>query len=187
MVTAGASAAWGSDAVAGGDNLVLDRKFSGIGASADIGDLQCLGSSQLSRPARHRYRLCGRPRHLTIAGGHSASPEVIFRRAPFVEHLSGADGKSGLYRHQQRATLHPRHQYRAVAATTGGLITGGPLRGIQFVGPAATPARFDFDRSPGRSPPAAMPSSSTPRPTISPWPFVQRTCLAMQATSSQIG
>lgn len=143
VVTAGASAAWGSDAVAGVVNLVLNKKFDGFRASIEGGDSYKFdhGSYRLSAAAGTGFN---DDRGRVIAAiNYMDSPETVFAnqrswnkyRQLVTNPAYTATNAEPRYIHVDNIGLSQ--------ATTGGLITGGPLAGYQFVGPNADMVRFD--------------------------------------------
>ena len=68
VVTGGASASWGSDAVAGVVNFVTDKKFEGfkVNAVAGLSDYGDMGN--VTVPGRGRHQLCRWPRPLRSRG-----------------------------------------------------------------------------------------------------------------------
>ncbi len=149
VVTGGASAAWGSDAVAGVVNLVLDKDFTGLSARVEIGD-SLAGDHRTARASIAAGTQFARGRgHVIVTLDHAASPEVVFAGQrewnTYSALLENPDYTQG--------GTQPRYVRRdnigLAQATTGGLIVGGPLGGTQFVGPQATPAAFDFGQVSG--------------------------------------
>jgi outer membrane receptor protein involved in Fe transport len=149
VVTAGASAAWGSDAVAGVVNLVLDKAFDGLRASADYGNAQAGDHSNYRMQIAAGTGFAGGRGRIIVTASQAASPDIVFggRRAwnsypALMENPAySPTNDAPRYIHASRIGL--------AQATTGGLITGGPLRGIQFVGPDATPTLFNFGQVSG--------------------------------------
>jgi outer membrane receptor protein involved in Fe transport len=78
VVTGGASAAWGSDAIAGVVNLVLNKKFEGFKANAQFGDTD--------KDDRRVYKIelaagtafNGDRGHLLLSVQHTMSPDAVF-------------------------------------------------------------------------------------------------------------
>ncbi|MEG3159391.1 TonB-dependent receptor [Sphingomonas sp. LB2R24] len=148
VVTGGASAAWGSDAVAGVVNFVLDTKYTGV-----KGEIES-GISRYGDARRLRASLSG---GTDFAGGRGhviASAEYVnngeagragsrpwFQSWKVINNPGFVAGNG-----QPRRLLSPN--VGLSSATDGGLITGGPLRGTQFL-PGGVPAPFDFGRVAG--------------------------------------
>jgi len=142
VVTGGASAAWGSDAVSGVVNMILKRNIEGIEGTIqyNVSELGDNDQTTLELAAGHEY-LDGRLR-MVIAGE--------------ISDLEGiADGDTRDWGRQQRAfILNPTYtatngQYRLLPTNTatfsrmtaGGVIFSGPLANTQF-GPGGAPIPF---------------------------------------------
>lgn len=124
VVTGGASAAWGSDAVAGVVNLVLNKNFDGIRLQAEGGeDYRWDHGSYRFHGAIGKGFADGRGR-VILAGNYLNSPDIVF-----------ASQRS--WNHQRDLVLNPAYaagngqpQYihadniGVYQATIGGLITG---------------------------------------------------------------
>jgi len=149
VVTAGASAAWGSDAVAGVVNLVLNKRFSGLRASADIGNSEAWDHRNYRTQIAYGTGFADGRGHVIVTASHAESPEVVFagRRA--------WNSYPALMENPAYTPTNAEPRYVHVAniglsqATTGGLIVSGPLKGVHFVGPNATPTPFDFGQVSG--------------------------------------
>lgn len=142
IVTGGASAAYGADAVAGVVNLILDDDFTGLKTefsvgTTDIGD----GDSYLASGAWGSDILGGRG-HLVIGGEYADEGPVgdCFTR-------DWCSNNVNLIANPQRgvnglpATLLVNDVY--VILNPGGVIASGPLRGTQF-DPSGNPIPFTF-------------------------------------------
>ena len=68
VVTGGASAAWGSDAVAGVVNLVINKHFTGFKANAVYRQRLAQRSQELQGRTDLRHRFPGRPRAYRVRG-----------------------------------------------------------------------------------------------------------------------
>jgi iron complex outermembrane receptor protein len=155
IVTGGASAAWGSDAVAGVTNFVLNKNFTGFQATLQGGDT----SNNLVRDAFAEAAWGG---DMLDGRGHfelAASADL----RPDVELLTDANWFRGAYWVSNPAFVAGNGQPQLIiannvglaTATAGGLITASPagagangaaanaLRGIQFAG-AVIPQLVNF-------------------------------------------
>lgn len=143
VVTGGASAAYGSDAVSGVVNFILDEDYTGLKASAE-GGLTTYGDAP-----NHKYDLTfGTP--FADGRGHILlNGEIAIR-----EGLHGVPrdwNDRGWYQINNPAYApgngEPERLITDMAglslATPGGLITAGPLRGTYF-GTAGEVGQFDF-------------------------------------------
>jgi len=142
VVTGGASAAYGSDAVAGVVNLVLDTNFTGFKANAQYGN---------------NYQQAYEGFSGNIAGGmgfdndrgHIVASVSYFNNPQFYQ-LGQAqwNTKSMLMPNPAYTPTNGQPKwapYKNVGmsqSTEGGVILSGPLANTQFVGPNATPAVF---------------------------------------------
>lgn len=136
IVTGGASAAYGSDAVSGVVNMILDTDFTGIRGSVQGGITD--------RSDRRNYKLSlsagtpiGERGHLLLSGQYFNADGVRgyegrdwFRSWGSVPNPD-PDGPARLLRPDVRLTNY----------SYGGIITGGPLAGTQFID-GGTPVPF---------------------------------------------
>jgi len=158
VVTGGASAAWGSDAVSGVVNLVLNKTFDGLTVTADYGDTDRWDRKTYKMAGAYGTSYAGGRGHLVGAVSYVNAPEVIYagerdwnKYTQLVQN-PGWTATNGAVR-----WIHA--DYTGFSqATTGGLIVGhvnpttgaavtnatSPFRGIQFVGPNATQKQFNF-------------------------------------------
>src|SRR6185503_12445251 len=154
VVTGGASAAWGSDAVAGVVNVILNKKFDGLAANIEGGNSWQDDHSSFKGELSYGTDFDGERGHLIGSVSYSNSPDTLFvsarswyRNTKLVNNPGYQPGnRQPQYIHADNVGLSQ--------ATQGGLITASPanalgananaLRGIQFVGPNGTPAPFDF-------------------------------------------
>jgi len=144
VVTAGASAAWGSDAVAGVVNLVLNKKFDGLRASVDYGNTSQLDQQTYKVQVAGGRDFADGKGHLIVASTFTDAPDIVFAGQRSWDHYTQllpnpaytASNSQPQYIHVNNVGLSQ--------ATTGGLITAGPLKGTYFVGPNATPQTFNY-------------------------------------------
>ncbi|MFB0875913.1 MULTISPECIES: TonB-dependent receptor domain-containing protein [unclassified Sphingobium] len=143
IVTGGASADWGSDAVAGVVNFVLDRTFKGVKGEAQ-GGVTTYGDDR-------NYKLS------LTAGTDFADGRGHILIAGELAHSDGVTGFGGRDWYKYRKVItNPDYtatngQPRLVVrdntgfnnATPGGIITSGPLRGIYF-DEGGTPKQFNY-------------------------------------------
>jgi len=144
VVTGGASAVYGSDAVAGVVNFILDRDFTGI-----KGELSG-GSTEYGDAENYKLALAG---GFPFAGGRGhvlLSGELVDNNG--VVHGTGRDWG----RTTKNYIVNPaydgvngqpefllRDNVFLSQGTHGGLITSGPLRGIAF-GEGGVPYQFNY-------------------------------------------
>lgn len=143
VVTGGASAQWGSDAIAGVVNIVLNHDLEGIkgsiqGGTTDYGDYQ---NYRISVAAGHTF--AGGRAHLEIAGEVADNNGV----GPLSRGWLRAGYSTIPNPNSQKTPAQPANlivpNVRLSAASYGGVITSGPLKGIQF-GPGGIPAPFTY-------------------------------------------
>jgi len=165
VVTGGASAAWGSDAVAGVVNVVLNKNFDGLAANIEGGDSWKDDHRQYKGEISYGTDFDGNRGHLILSASYLASPDTFFinqrswfKNTRLVNNPAYNGGANG-----QPRLIHANNVGQS-QATQGGLITGcatttvdpvtgavttSPsvacgLRGTQFVGQGATPVPFNF-------------------------------------------
>ena len=155
VVTGGASAAWGSDAVAGVVNLIINKNFEGLKGNIQAGDSWKDDLRSVKMEASYGQGFDGNRGHFIVSGQYTDSPDVIFsgqrswyKAQALVNNPAYNGGANGQpqYIHATNVGLSQ--------ATIGGLIVSNPagtaagsanaLKGIQFVGPSGTPAPFNF-------------------------------------------
>src|SRR6185437_11694816 len=150
----GASAAWGSDAVAGVVNVILNRDFEGLAANIEGGNSWAGDHRTYKGELSYGEDFDGDRGHLIGSVAYSDSPDALFisqrdwyKNTKLVSNPAYAPGNGQpQYIHANNVGLSQ--------ATQGGLITASPanaagananaLRGIQFTGLSGTPAAFDF-------------------------------------------
>jgi iron complex outermembrane receptor protein len=167
VVTGGASAAWGSDAVAGVVNLVLNKKFEGLKANAEFGDTDKDDHRVYKMELTAGTDFDGDRGHLILSAQHTMSPDAVFisqrswwRPQGLFPATPGASSCGG-------GTVASPECIRTyidggTANTIGGLITSSAagvgtvgvngvtalapanaLKGLQF-GPGGTISQFQF-------------------------------------------
>lgn len=127
VVTAGAGAAYGSDAVTGVVNFVLDKSFTGVRATAQAGVSE-LGDARSSRlgfafgapVAQDRGHVLFSLEHYQSDGVKTKEHRDLFNRYP----IAYGNGGSAPYRTEFDA--------RYANTSFGGLILSGPLAGYHF-------------------------------------------------------
>jgi len=78
IVTGGASAQWGSDAVAGVVNLVINKHFSGFKANFSYGDSQHQDHQSYKAEVAAGFDFLGDRGHTEFAGTYTMSPNAMF-------------------------------------------------------------------------------------------------------------
>jgi outer membrane receptor protein involved in Fe transport len=145
VVTGGASASWGSDAVAGVINLILKSDLEGVEgtAQAGISDYGDAENYLLSLAAGSSF--AGGRGHILIGGEYAKDEGIRGLQQPNVSRPwagRGSVGNAAFATNGQPGTIYDADVRRA-DVSQGGLITSGPLRGLQF-GPGGATSRFGF-------------------------------------------
>ena len=155
IVTGGASAAWGSDAVAGVANFVLNKNFDGFKATLQGGDTYNGRVRDLFFESAWGSDILDGRGHVEVAASANLRPDAElltdanwFRGAYWVSNPAFAAGNG-------QPQLIIANDVGLATATAGGLITASPagngaggaaanaLRGIQFTG-AGIPQLVNF-------------------------------------------
>ncbi len=155
VVTGGASAAWGSDAVAGVVNLIINKNFEGLKGNVEFGDSWKNDLRSWKGEASYGQSFDGDRGHFIVSGAYLDSPDVIFSgQRSFYKAQALVNNPAFVSGNGQPQFIHATNVGLS-QATLGGLIVsnvatpGVPgslnaLKGIQFVGPTGTPAPFNF-------------------------------------------
>jgi iron complex outermembrane receptor protein len=134
MVTGGASAAWGSDAVAGVVNLRLKTDLEGIEGTAQAGISDYSDAENYFVSVTAGTRFANGRGHLLVAGEYSYDDGI----EPLVYGSRPWSGRGVISNAQYATNGLPANLFvtdaRPSNFTGGGLITSGPLRGTNFVG-----------------------------------------------------
>ena len=139
IVTGGASAAYGSDAVAGVTNFILDTRYTGLKGSAqfgitDHGD----GENWNGNLAYGRSFAAGRGHILlSVAGMKQDGIDSVYSRGWYNPGYNFIANPAWTATNGLPARIL-RNDVGFTNATEGGLITSGPLRGTTFLGNGAT-------------------------------------------------
>jgi outer membrane receptor protein involved in Fe transport len=143
VVTGGASAAYGSDAVSGVVNFILDKKFTGFKADAG-GGLTDYGDNKNGKfSVTIGSGFAGDRGHIILSGEHKQQDGVLTgdrewnNRGWQIVNNPAYTATNG----QPSRLLLDR--VSAVNATPGGIINTGALRGVAF-GPGGTPYTFNY-------------------------------------------
>lgn len=134
VVTGGASASWGSDAVAGVVNVILTNDLRGIELEAQSG-ISTYGDARNYRlAAAAGTSFAGGRGHVMLATEYSKDEGILSVSAPYYSRPYGGRGQLGNSAFASNGlpgTIYGS-DVRAADYTAGGLITAGPLRGTQF-------------------------------------------------------
>lgn len=143
VVTGGASADWGSDAVAGVVNFVLDKDFTGLKGVVQAGVTTYGDDNNYNVSLTGGSRFAGGRGHVLLSGELSDNDGIrsIGKRTWF----NGAK----LFINPNYTTTNGQPQLLNLpnsgfaTATPGGIITSGPLKGTYF-GPGGAPTQFNY-------------------------------------------
>lgn len=155
VVTGGASAAYGSDAVAGVVNLIVNKTFSGFKASA------VYGNDSYNDHQSYKFELftgtdfLGGRAHTEFAADYTMSPDTMYNwNRPWYDQTQRALYSCAVVNGGAATALcHTPKGVYSNTFTNAGLITASAagtsapanaLRGIQFVGPNASAVPFNF-------------------------------------------
>ncbi|MBU6164507.1 MAG: TonB-dependent receptor [Alphaproteobacteria bacterium] len=163
VVTAGASAAWGSDAVSGVVNLVLNKKFDGFKASIEAGDSYAFDRFNYRAQAAWGTGFDDDKGRIIIAGNWFNAPSNIFANQRGWNRYTQLVNNPASTTTNSEPRLIRADNVNLSNATTGGLIVGacngaitatgacptantisaGALQNQQFIGSAGQLAPFN--------------------------------------------
>src|SRR6201996_7225141 len=133
VVTGGASAAWGSDAVAGVVNIVINKNYTGLKASIDLQDTGQDKRRSYGFTVTNGFDLLGGRSHVLWAVTYNDSPQSVFENTAHWFTNPGVVANP-LY----NATTNPNVPQEVHVANTGdvdvpgGDVVSGPLTGLGF-------------------------------------------------------
>jgi iron complex outermembrane recepter protein len=156
VVTGGASASWGSDAIAGVVNFITDKKFNGFKADVSYGETTYGDNSTTTAKFAAGTPFAGGNGHFEISGEYMKDDGVMNEGNPQSHVGCGSlDGRTwdtcaGELTQSNVAALAPGAPYsiwapvvQGVASTLGGLVENGPLAGLAF-SPSGSPYQFQY-------------------------------------------
>ncbi|HTM95799.1 MAG TPA: TonB-dependent receptor [Croceibacterium sp.] len=146
VVTGGASAAYGSDAVSGVVNLFLNTDYEGVKGSYTFGVTQYGDFQEHSASLTAGTSFADGRGHIVAAGGIFSNEGLLNQGdRPWGRHAWGQIANpfyvEGSNNGQPRILITPNVRHSRL--TNGGLITAGPLKGIAF-GPGGTLKNFEY-------------------------------------------
>ena len=149
VVTGGASAVYGSDAVAGVTNFILDKSFTGLKGEVSGGQTQYNDQKNYKIAVAAGFNFAGGRGHVLISGEQNANTGIV-------------NGSNGRQWDLQGVQSIANPAYNAACApgscqpfyissnhvgmstiSAGGLITSGPLKGTAF-GVGGVPYQFNY-------------------------------------------
>lgn len=146
IVTGGASAAYGSDAVSGVVNFILNTSYEGVKGVAQGGISTRGDKENVKASVAAGFGFAGDRGHVLLAGEFTDDDGLMYTdrtwateywaliNDPDVTNSTAAPGNP------RRVTVP---DVRSAVTSYGGLITSGPLAGIQF-GPGGVPEPFRY-------------------------------------------
>jgi len=164
VVTGGASAAWGSDAVAGVVNLIIDKTYSGFKANASFGNDSHNDHKEYKLEFVTGTDFMGGRGHTEFAGNYTMSPDTFYAwNRPWYDTNNRALYPCSVVNGGSATALcHTPSGVYSTSFTNGGLIVASAagtgvanpaaanaLKGIQFVGPNAQQVPFNTGVSSG--------------------------------------
>lgn len=147
VVTGGASAAYGSDAVSGVVNFVLDTKFTGVKGEAS-GGVTTYGDDRQWRVAvTAGTAFAGDRGHFIVSGSISHQDGILDGGRAWnntgLQIITNPTYGTGTGKSTSVPQFLLLSQVAASNATPGGIIASGPLKGIAF-GPGGQPYQFNY-------------------------------------------
>ena len=151
VVTGGASAAYGSDAVAGVVNFVLDKEFTGVKGEVQGGITNYGDDPSYKVSLTMGTPFAGGRGHILFSGEHAWNKGIYGAyksRGDFWSYDTGHLVENPLWgTGAGQSPTNPRWLVRSQAATLlatpGGIITAGPLKGTAF-NPDGTPRPYTY-------------------------------------------
>ena len=142
VVTGGASAVYGSDALAGVVNFVLDTDFTGLKGEVSGGITTYGDAPNYKVNAAFGTRFAGGRAHFMISAEHSFDDGLLINNRPWMYEGHGfvnnpAYGTGAGQTTNVPALLKTTHVGLSTVSSPGGIISQGPLKGTVF-GPGGT-------------------------------------------------
>ncbi|MGE3334595.1 MAG: TonB-dependent receptor plug domain-containing protein [Rhodospirillaceae bacterium] len=144
VVTGGASAAYGSDALSGVVNFVLDREFTGVKGNVEGGINSAGDGANYKLNLSAGVPFAGDRGHFLISGQHAYDNGIHGApRGWRQDHNAAVINNPNWTATNGQPRLLEVFDFGLAAATPGGLITAGPLKGTYF-GPGGAPAKLNY-------------------------------------------
>lgn len=144
VVTGGASAAYGSDAVAGVVNFILDTDYTGLKGTFNFGQTDRGDGRIVSGDLAYGKAFAGGRGHLLLSGNYYKGDRIDFFDAPrdwFQPGLRLLDNPTWTATNGQAGQIVRTDA--GFNSTPGGVVNAGPLRGTSF-GPNGAVQSFVF-------------------------------------------
>ena len=149
VVTGGASAAWGSDAVAGVINFVINKNFSGFKANQEFVNNATNNHFQTKTDVTWGKDLFGGRGHVEASASYLMSPDAIFTETMNWYSLISLFPTNPATATTTNACIpgnmcvHTTGRMGSATYAPGGLITTGAFKNTVFVGNPAEPTTFN--------------------------------------------
>ena len=136
VVTGGASASWGSDAVAGVINLLLNTDLEGLQASAQYGEAEYGDAETDLFSLAGGMSFAGGSGHVVMGVEYAEDQGIADLQAPYLARPWAYEMRGNLANRDFATNGLPGVIYsrdiRRADTSAGGLVTNGPLRGRTF-------------------------------------------------------
>ncbi len=147
VVTGGASAAYGSDAVAGVVNYILDKEFTGVKGQGSAGITSRHDREEYKVSLAAGFRFANDKGHILLSGDFSRSAQLRgyerdWNTIGYIQFASPYNG-TGAGQSLTNPQLITRYNTGMTDMYPGGIITSGPLKGTAF-GAGGEPFNFDY-------------------------------------------
>jgi outer membrane receptor protein involved in Fe transport len=184
VVTGGASATYGSDAVAGVVNFIIDRAFTGFKADVGGGITEQGDGSQKKIMAALGHSFFNDRVHVVFSGEHYETGKVYSDdRRDWTQRGIAIIPNPAVTKTNPASASNPnfitRPNTRYSNVSIGGFVPSGPLAGLQFIN--GQPASFMYGSDVSASAMSGGNDTSIPRPTDLGYP-INRTNLYMGVT-----
>lgn len=149
VVTGGASAAYGSDALAGVVNFVLDHDFTGLKGEVSGGFTEYGDGNNYKVALSGGFKFADGRGHIMVSGEHFRNYGIMGSQTGTRPKRDWLYGSPGIIANPAYTATNGLPQYITVdnfssaAATRGGIIVNTALRGTAFR-PDGTPYQFNF-------------------------------------------
>jgi iron complex outermembrane receptor protein len=149
VVTGGASAAWGSDAVSGVVNLILKKDLQGLQGNVQVGQSQRGDNQSYQGSLAYGSQFADGRGHFEIAGEYEQNNGVLHQnRRGWSRDSFGIVTNTSYTPTNGQPQLLITPGFGLAVASEGGLIVSGVLKGTQF-GPGGVPQPFNYGSNVG--------------------------------------
>lgn len=147
VVTGGASASWGSDAVTGVVNIMLKTNLEGFEGQVQAGVSKYGDKKNYAASVAWGHQFAGGKGSILVGADWAQDRGIEDLQAPYLSRpwayeMRASVGNSAFATNGQPGVIYSKDVRRA-DTSTGGLITNGPLRGLTF-NKDGTTSQFGF-------------------------------------------